>query len=162
MVSGKTEGGSSEGLLGVGIQLQARYKILGVIGIGGMGAVYKAQDLRFPGVMRLCAAKEMINTASDPRVREMITRNFEREASILATLSHPAIPQVLDYFTEGQRSYLVEEFIEGKDLEARVSEAEGFLLGGSSRRLGHPVVRSAVVPAQPQAPADHLPRSQAL
>ncbi len=125
-MSGKTEGGSSEGLLGVGTQLQVRYKILGVIGIGGMGAVYRAQDLRFPGVMRLCAAKEMINTASDPRVREMITRNFEREASILATLSHPAVPQVLDYFTEGQRSYLVEEYIEGKDLEARVSEVEGF------------------------------------
>jgi eukaryotic-like serine/threonine-protein kinase len=124
-VAGKPQP-THEGLLGVGTQLQARYKILGVIGVGGMGAVYRAQDLRFPGVMRLCAVKEMINTATDRQVREMIIRNFEREASILATLSHPAIPQVYDYFTEDNRSYLVLEFVQGQDLEARVSEIDGF------------------------------------
>ncbi len=116
-----------EGLLSEGMQLQNRYKILGVIGIGGMGAVYKAQDLRFPGVMRLCAVKEMFNTATDPQVRQMIVRTFEREASILATLSHPAIPQVYDFFTEGTRSYLVLEFIPGKNLEEILAETEGFL-----------------------------------
>ncbi len=116
-----------EGLLHEGLQLQNRYKILGVVGVGGMGAVYKAQDLRFPGVMRVCGVKEMINTASDPQVRQMIVRNFEREASILATLNHPAIPQVYDYFTEGSRSYLVLEFIDGKDLEAHLAGSEGFL-----------------------------------
>ena len=117
---------SPEGLLSVGVLLQSRYKILSVIGIGGMGAVYKAQDLRFPGVVRLCAVKEMMNTATDPEVRKMIVRSFEREASILATLSHPATPQIYDYFTEGSRSYLVLEFIDGMDLGVRIAETEGF------------------------------------
>ncbi len=116
----------TEGLLMEGTLLQGRYKILGVIGVGGMGAVYKAQDLRFANVMRLCAVKEMISTATDPQVRQMIVRNFEREASILATLSHPAVPQVYDFFTEGSRSYLVLEYVSGKDLEALLAETEGF------------------------------------
>ena len=115
-----------EGLLSVGTQLQDRYKILGVIGVGGMGAVYKAQDLRFPNVQRLCAVKEMVNLATDPQVRKIILRNFEREASILATLSHPAIPQVHDYFTAGRRSYLVLEYIHGQDLEAELAGTQGF------------------------------------
>ena len=115
-----------EGLLPIGTLLQNRYKVLGVVGVGGMGAVYKAQDMRFSGVMRICAVKEMVNTATDPEVRQIIIRNFEREASILATLSHPATPQVYDYFTEGSRSYLVIEFISGLDLEARIAEQEGF------------------------------------
>lgn len=115
-----------EGVLSEGVQLQNRYKILGMIGVGGMSAVYKAQDLRFPSVMRLCAVKEMINAAQNPQMREMVLRNFEREASILATLSHPAIPQVYDYFTEGARSYLVMEFISGRDLEAHIAETAGF------------------------------------
>ncbi|MCD6344623.1 MAG: PQQ-binding-like beta-propeller repeat protein [Anaerolineae bacterium] len=115
-----------EGLLSVGAQLQDRYKILGVIGVGGMGAVYKAQDLRFPNVQRLCAVKEMVNTTTDPQVRKIILRNFDREASILATLSHPAIPQVYDYFTAGRRSYLVLEYIHGQDLEAILTGAQGF------------------------------------
>jgi outer membrane protein assembly factor BamB/tRNA A-37 threonylcarbamoyl transferase component Bud32 len=92
-----------------------------------MSIVYKAQDMRFPNVTRLCAVKEMINTATDPHVRAMIVRNFEREANILATLNHPAIVQVYDYFTEGDRSYLVLEFVQGKNLEAVLAETESFL-----------------------------------
>jgi len=125
-VAGKKAEPSHEGLLPVGTLLQNRYQILGVVGVGGMGAIYKAQDLRFPGVMRVCAVKEMINTATEPEMQQMMVRSFEREASILATLSHPATPQVYDYFTEGSRSYLVMEFIQGKDLGARIAETEGF------------------------------------
>ncbi len=100
---------------------------MGVLGVGGMGAVYKARDLRFPNVTKLVAVKEMINVAADPALREMIVRNFEREANLLATLSHPAIPRIYDYFTEENRSYLVQELISGQDLEAILTGAEGFL-----------------------------------
>jgi outer membrane protein assembly factor BamB len=92
-----------------------------------MSAVYMAQDLRFSKVKRICAIKEMTNSANDPDVRAMILRNFERETNILATLNHPGIVQVYDCFTEGDRSYLVLEYVRGKDLEAVLEETKGLL-----------------------------------
>lgn len=92
-----------------------------------MGAVYRARDLHFPNVEKRVAVKEMINQARDPVVRDTIVRNFEREANLLATLNHSAIPRIYDYFTQNERSYLIEEYIEGKDLEAILMETPGFL-----------------------------------
>lgn len=104
-----------------------RYVVQDVIGVGGMGSVYRARDLHFPNVVKLVAVKEMINRAPDPLVRKTIIQNFEREANILATLNHASIPRIYDYFSEQNRSYLVLEFINGKDLEAIISETPGFL-----------------------------------
>lgn len=97
-----------------------------VIGVGGMGAVYRARDLHFPNVVKLVAVKEMINQARDPLVRQTIVQNFEREAHILVSLSHPSIPKIFDFFTHDERSYLVEEYVNGKDLEAILTESPGF------------------------------------
>jgi serine/threonine protein kinase len=110
-----------------GSVLVNRYSIQDVIGIGGMGSVYRARDLHFPNVVKLVAVKEMINMAPDPLIRQTIVQNFEREANLLATLNHPSIPRIYDYFTEESRSYLVLEFIHGKDLETVISDANGFL-----------------------------------
>jgi len=104
-----------------------RYLIHDVIGLGGMGSVYRAKDLHFPNVEKIVAVKEMINQAPDPQVRKNIIRNFEREANILVTLSHPSIPQIFDYFSHDERSYLVIELISGKDLEKVLEATEGFL-----------------------------------
>jgi len=98
-----------------------------VIGVGGMGSVYRARDLHFPNVVKLVAVKEMINNASDPLIRQTIIHNFEREANILATLNHSSIPRIYDYFSLEERSYLVLEFINGKDLEMIIEETEGFM-----------------------------------
>ncbi len=110
-----------------GITLVNRYSIQDVIGVGGMGSVYRARDLHFPNVVKLVAVKEMINAAPDPLVRQTIVQNFEREANMLATLNHPSIPRIYDYFTLDDRSYLVIEFIHGKDLETVIADANGFL-----------------------------------
>lgn len=83
-----------------------------------MGSVYRARDLHFPNVVKLVAIKEMINKAPDPQIRETVIRNFEREANILVTLNHPSIPKIFDFFSIEDRSYLVLELINGKDLEA--------------------------------------------
>ncbi|MGA7194277.1 MAG: PQQ-binding-like beta-propeller repeat protein [Anaerolineales bacterium] len=98
-----------------------------VIGVGGMGSVYRARDLHFPNVTKLVAVKEMINNAPDPLTRQTIIHNFEREANLLATLNHPSIPRIYDYFSEEDRSYLVLEFVHGKDLESIISDTGGFL-----------------------------------
>lgn len=124
----RSEGGDLPAQLSAGITLVNRYVIQDVIGVGGMGSVYRARDLHFPNVVKLVAVKEMINRAPDPLVRKTIVQNFEREANILATLNHPSIPRIYDYFTQDERSYLVLEFIAGKDLEAIISETPGFLL----------------------------------
>ncbi len=118
---------SDTGQLKPGTNLVNRYLIQEVVGVGGMGSVYRARDLHFPNVVKLVAVKEMINQAPDPLVRQTIVQNFEREANILATLSHPSIPRIYDYFTLDNRSYLVLEFVNGKDLEVVLSQTEGFL-----------------------------------
>jgi|YNPMSStandDraft_1061717.scaffolds.fasta_scaffold00097_20 serine/threonine protein kinase len=108
--------------LKIGSTLANRYFIEGILGVGGMGAVYKARDLHFPNVVKQVAVKEMIIQTRDPVVRASIIRNFEREANLLATLDHPAIPRIFDYFTAHDRSYLVLELINGKTLEALIEE----------------------------------------
>jgi outer membrane protein assembly factor BamB/tRNA A-37 threonylcarbamoyl transferase component Bud32 len=126
-LSSDPERRTNAGQLQPGTNLVNRYLIQDVIGVGGMGSVYRARDLHFPNVVKLVAVKEMINQAPDPLVRQTIVQNFEREANILATLSHASIPRIYDYFTLDNRSYLVLEFINGKDLEVILGQTEGFL-----------------------------------
>lgn len=114
--------------LTAGVILVNRYSVQDVIGVGGMGSVYRARDMHFPNVVKLVAVKEMINMAPDPLVRQTIVQNFEREANLLATLHHPSIPRIYDYFSHEDRSYLVLEFVQGRDLETVISEANGFLV----------------------------------
>jgi eukaryotic-like serine/threonine-protein kinase len=109
-----------------GMTLANRYLIQGVIGVGGMGAVYRARDLHFPKVEKKVAVKEMVIQARDQAMQKTIIANFEREANILATLSHPSIPRIYDYFTQEERSYLILEFVEGKDLDLILNEAGDF------------------------------------
>jgi serine/threonine protein kinase len=119
----------TEGLerLQPGTTLQDRYLILGVLGSGGMSSVYKGRDLHFPNVTKLVAIKEMTSMLTDQTMYEMVVTNFEREADLLATLSHPSIPRIYDYYTDKNSLYLVMEFIDGKDLEAILHEADDFL-----------------------------------
>lgn len=100
-----------------GAILENRYEVQRVAGRGGMSTVYVARDLRFGQVERLCAVKEMFDIDPDQRVRALRLVNFERESALLATLSHPAIPRIYDYFPHNGLIYLVLELIDGHDLE---------------------------------------------
>src|SRR5437764_11441244 len=110
-----------------GTILQGRYRVVEPLGQGGMSMVYKALDLHFTNVERVCAVKEMFDFAADEATRQARLANFEREAGLLAILSHPLIPKIFDFFSENGRIYLVQEFIPGRNLEAVVNEtANGF------------------------------------
>ena len=117
----------NENILPKGAILQTRYEIIKVLGIGGMGAVYLTKDLRFTGVTRMCAVKEMISTTPDPKIRQLTQESFAREANLLVKLKHVGIPQIYDFFTESVRSYLVMEYVEGGDLEDVLEETTGML-----------------------------------
>lgn len=114
--------GARRAQLQPGDTLQDRYKVMGTLGVGGFSSVYQARDMRFPNVTRLCAIKEMVHISASSETRALARRSFETEASILATLEHPAVPDVFDYFSESERSYLVMEFIRGKDLEGTLED----------------------------------------
>jgi len=107
-----------DGALQTNTILLARYRVLGMLGGGGQGAVYQARDLNFPEAKRLVAVKEMHVTAADANLRASTLKTFQREANILATLTHPAIPNIYDFFEQNDRAYLVMEYINGRDLEA--------------------------------------------
>src|SRR5688572_26616494 len=96
-MGGDGVGGPGDGSLKPNTILLARYKVLGVLGGGGMGTVYQARDLNFPDVKRLVAVKEMLNPNTDPNLRASTLKTFQREANILATLTHPAIPKIYDF-----------------------------------------------------------------
>lgn len=113
--------------LKAGTVLQSRYMILGSLGSGGFSSVYRARDLRFTAVTRLCAVKEMLIGTADPEMRELTIKSFEREASMLAMLHHPAIPEIHDYFTDHNRSYLVLEFVPGQNLQQWLDETDEYL-----------------------------------
>src|SRR5512143_4152659 len=109
-------------LLSPGAVLRDRYSILELIGRGGMGAVYRAEDLRLHG--RFCAVKEVLpELIGAPGMEEETHEQFYREASTLARLDHPNLPKVSDYFAVNGREYLVMDFVPGRDLRQLVDEA---------------------------------------
>ncbi len=102
--------------------LNKRYMILGTIGRGGMGAVYKAQDTKR---QELCAIKEMSLSMVPLEERAQAVQNFETEARMLANLHHPNLPAFTGRFTEGSRHFLVMEYIDGLTLEDYLERNNG-------------------------------------
>ncbi len=95
-----------------GTLLNGRYRIVEILGQGGMGSVYRAVDENL-GVE--VAVKDNLFTT------EEYARQFRREAIILANLRHSNLPRVTDHFViAGQGQYLVMDYIEGEDLRQRM------------------------------------------
>ncbi|MEE4194903.1 MAG: serine/threonine-protein kinase [Anaerolineae bacterium] len=102
--------------------LKSRYSIRRIIGQGGAGCIYLADDLRLEG--RQCALKEVEHDQSLPADLLQEARDqFMREATVLARLDHPNLPKVSDFFNIKNREYLVMDFVPGKDLRTMMIEA---------------------------------------
>ncbi|HMN60602.1 MAG TPA: protein kinase [Anaerolinea sp.] len=113
--------------LAPGTLLNNRYRVVSILGQGGMGAVYRATDEHLSISV---AVKENLFLTDE------YSRQFQREARILASLRHPGLPHVADYFVlEAQGQYLVMDYIEGEDLRQRLErtgplpEREVILIG---------------------------------
>ena len=106
-----------------GVILRKRYNITRIIGQGGMGCIYLAQDLRLIG--RSCALKEVEYDYSSGRdlIRESRDQ-FLKEATILARLDHPNLPKVSDFFSMGSRDYLVMDYVPGEDMRSLINKAK--------------------------------------
>lgn len=93
--------------------LRNRYRIIRLLGQGGMGAVYLAYDLSLEHEVAV-----KINRNSAPQAASQ----FIAEARLLASLRHPNLPRVIDYFLEGTNQFLVMDYIAGDDLKSLVEQ----------------------------------------
>jgi serine/threonine-protein kinase len=109
-------------VLPAGTILWSRYRILDLVGQGGMGAIYQAEDLRLEG--RKCAIKEVVpNADASKEYQEQSQEAFRREASVLARLDHANLPKVSDFFLYNGRNYLVMDYVPGQDLREIIESA---------------------------------------
>jgi len=103
--------------------LRTRYLITRVIGQGGMGNIYLAEDNRLKG--RVCAVKEVIHDQSlGEKLIQQAKKQFFQEASVLARLDHPNLPKVSDYFSSDNRDFLVMDYVAGDDLRTLMLKAK--------------------------------------
>jgi eukaryotic-like serine/threonine-protein kinase len=114
--------------------LRQRYRLLRQIGVGGFGAVYKAEDIELGN--RLVAVKEMSARGLTLEEVQEATDGFHREALLLARLSHPNLPRIYEQFEEAGRWYLVMDFIEGQTLEDYLAQRGGRLPVNEALALG--------------------------
>lgn len=99
-----------------------RYLILKVAGRGGMSAIYLALDMKMG--RRRVAIKEMSQQNLDDTERQEAIARFQQEAHLLSTLQHPNLPRIYDAFDSGGRSFLVMDYIDGKNLLQILQETE--------------------------------------
>ncbi|MEH2373898.1 protein kinase domain-containing protein [Nostoc sp.] len=104
----------------VGTVLQNRYRIIQILGQGGFGRTYLAEDQR--RFNELCAIKELISTATSVLAWERAQELFHREAAILYQIQHPQVPKFRERFEQDQGLFLVEDYVAGQTYRTLLAE----------------------------------------
>ncbi len=115
--------------------LNSRYQTIQVLGAGGFGETFLAEDTYMPS-RRRCVIKQLKPVVNDPDMYQLIQQRFQREAATLESLGEGSeqIPKLYAYFSENERFYLVQEWIQGQTLSSKV-ETEGPLSESTVRGI---------------------------
>ncbi len=126
-----------------GTLVDNRYLIQKFLGQGGFGRTYLASDTR--RFDEPCVLKEFISTNSNPEILRRCQNFFQREARVLYQIEHPQIPKFKACFTEKERLFIVQEFIDGKTFSKILSER----LARTKQSFSEPEVRSLLLELLP-------------
>lgn len=100
----------------------SRYRVLKYIAEGGFGKTYLAEDMQLPD-KDLCVVKQLSPRFEAPKLLAVARRLFETEAAALHSLGHhPQIPQLLAYFEEAEKFYLVQQYIKGQTVDKELAQ----------------------------------------
>ncbi|WP_414545965.1 protein kinase domain-containing protein [Nostoc sp. CCY0012] len=103
--------------------LNNRYQVIGTLGAGGFGETFLAEDTQMPSHRR-CVIKQLRPIQNNPQIYQLVQERFQREAAILEDLGGytDQIPTLYAYFQSSGEFYLVQEWIQGDTLTARIQQ----------------------------------------
>lgn len=113
-------------MISANVQIEGRYKIIEHVGSGGMQHVYRARDMLLD-----------VDVALKTPQPGQQTRRFKISAELAARINHHDVAKTLDYFQSGEADYLIEEFIEGENLEQKLTSFRFLDPHMASRVLHH-------------------------
>jgi len=125
-------------LLPEGSRLRGRYKVVRVLSATRLRNMYLAEDQHLRG--KHWVIRQMQPVGIDSGDRKWLLNQFEAEARLLATLEHPSLPKIVDYFVQDHYMYVIREFVPGLDLGAILQQRSGRLSERDALGIGYALV----------------------